>query len=222
MRFLSEDYPAKAEQQRLLAGSHIIGAAGAGFDYWQQRRRFIAKAIGSTGSFLDIGCANGLLLRSLLEWSVWPVLPYGIDNDPVAIAACQELFPAQHQHFATLSIAHLDRLAEHGLPASYDFVYWNLWDELDLHSHQYDKYPHCAWNATKIGGRLIIGFYGPDLASIDERIVLLEGHFGSISKCIDNTIDDAVTGECLVYWDKQPDAPHESQHSLHTAQGMAL
>jgi SAM-dependent methyltransferase len=37
------------------------------------------KAIHRPGSFLDVGCANGYLLESLVRWSPHPIEPYGLD-----------------------------------------------------------------------------------------------------------------------------------------------
>src|SRR5438270_6914442 len=36
---------------------------------WEAARRAIAEAIDSDGTFLDVGCANGLLMESIVEWS---------------------------------------------------------------------------------------------------------------------------------------------------------
>jgi len=46
---------------------------------WEAARRAIAEAIDSDGTFLDVGCANGLLMESIVEWSRFRVEPYGID-----------------------------------------------------------------------------------------------------------------------------------------------
>jgi hypothetical protein len=46
---------------------------------WEAARRPIVEAIDHSGTFLDIGCANGLLMESVVEWSAHSVEPYGID-----------------------------------------------------------------------------------------------------------------------------------------------
>jgi SAM-dependent methyltransferase len=46
---------------------------------WEIGRRPIASAIHRPGTFLDVGCANGLLMESLVRWSDHSVEPYGVD-----------------------------------------------------------------------------------------------------------------------------------------------
>lgn len=45
------------------------GYAG-GIRRWEQARRVIMAAVHRGGDFLDVGCANGLLMESLASWSV--------------------------------------------------------------------------------------------------------------------------------------------------------
>lgn len=52
---------------------------------WEESRRCITLAIHRDGDFLDIGCANGLLLESLIEWARGrghAIRPHGIDFIP--------------------------------------------------------------------------------------------------------------------------------------------
>lgn len=58
---------------------------------WTAARRLIADAIDRPGTFLDVGCANGLLMESVAAWSPFPVEPYGFDFAPdlVALARCR-------------------------------------------------------------------------------------------------------------------------------------
>ena len=49
---------------------------------WELHRRPVADAIGRDGDFLDIGCANGLLMESVVGWTAArgiTVEPYGLD-----------------------------------------------------------------------------------------------------------------------------------------------
>jgi SAM-dependent methyltransferase len=49
---------------------------------WVACRKPIADCVDSSGSFLDIGCANGYLLESVLGWTKHrgiSIVPYGID-----------------------------------------------------------------------------------------------------------------------------------------------
>lgn len=47
-----------------------------GHTRWVVTRQCIAKAVNAQGDYLDIGCANGLLLESLLAWDWTPKRQY--------------------------------------------------------------------------------------------------------------------------------------------------
>ena len=49
---------------------------------WEAGRRPIADVIDGDGSFLDIGCASGHLLESVVRWSPYRVEPYGLELSP--------------------------------------------------------------------------------------------------------------------------------------------
>jgi hypothetical protein len=54
---------------------------------WRQARHHITEGISSSGTFLDVGCANGLLMESVAGWCAERGLivePYGIDLGPAA------------------------------------------------------------------------------------------------------------------------------------------
>jgi hypothetical protein len=59
---------------------------GSGFggdaDRWRHARGPIAEAIHRDGTFLDVCCANGLLMESIVAWAAvrgYRVEPYGLD-----------------------------------------------------------------------------------------------------------------------------------------------
>ena len=131
---------------------------GASYSEWYAKRRFIADAVYSDGSILDIGCANGFLLRSLQEWSQCSLDPYGIDVREDLIEEARELFPHHRDHFRVLDATHIESLQCYGFPRSYEFVFWNF-----LGSWRIDD---VFWRTTltKIQSlatrRVILGFYG--------------------------------------------------------------
>jgi SAM-dependent methyltransferase len=49
---------------------------------WEVARRPIADVIDRDGTFLDVGCASGHLLESVVKWSDHPVEPYGLELSP--------------------------------------------------------------------------------------------------------------------------------------------
>jgi SAM-dependent methyltransferase len=46
---------------------------------WEAARRGIVEGIDRPGAFLDVGCANGLLMESVAAWSPHAVEVYGLD-----------------------------------------------------------------------------------------------------------------------------------------------
>lgn len=67
-----------------LAAQDPRGGSGFHGDVarWDRCRRPIVEAVDRDGAFLDVGCANGLLMESVVEWSRergYRVEPYGLD-----------------------------------------------------------------------------------------------------------------------------------------------
>jgi SAM-dependent methyltransferase len=77
-------------EQLALCEAHYLGGtnprqqSGFGRDErdWERFRRVVVAPIDRDGSFLDIGCANGLLMESVVTWAGedgHQVEPYGLD-----------------------------------------------------------------------------------------------------------------------------------------------
>jgi hypothetical protein len=49
---------------------------------WEYARSHVAHAIDRDGAFLDVGCANGFLMESIVDWTPFAVEPYGLDLSP--------------------------------------------------------------------------------------------------------------------------------------------
>lgn len=64
------------------------GYAG-GMRRWEQARRVILAAVDRSGDFLDVGCANGLLMESLASWSVEHGTPLQLHGLEVSQALAQ-------------------------------------------------------------------------------------------------------------------------------------
>lgn len=68
---------------------------GGGMESWDESRRVIAQAIPRDGTFLDVGCANGLLMESVARWCLEDghlVEPHGVDISPGLVdLACRRL-----------------------------------------------------------------------------------------------------------------------------------
>jgi len=84
-----------------LAGTHPWQQSGVGLHTprsaqdWEVLRRPIADCLTSSGTFLDIGCANGYLLECVLLWTQersLQITPYGLDfSEKLAMLARQRL-----------------------------------------------------------------------------------------------------------------------------------
>ena len=71
-------------ESKYLAGTNPRQQSGFGRDEqdWERYRRVITKPIDRDGTFLDIGCANGLLMESVVRWAAedgHSIEPYGVD-----------------------------------------------------------------------------------------------------------------------------------------------
>lgn len=160
----------------LLEGSSVFGAS---YQDWEATRRPMA-AIDQPGTLLDIGCANGFLLLCLLAWSPYAILPFGIDVDADRLEQARELLPPFASHFVQLGLGELNprALADTGLPEHFDFVAWNVWDDLDFQADWHWDYLDRALGVVRPGGRLVLGFYDHDPAQIEAKLVRLVKRLG--------------------------------------------
>ena len=62
-----------------IAAATPQGGSGSSRDAagWERARSLLADAVTPGQTFLDVGCANGLLMESMAEWA--GVEPYGVD-----------------------------------------------------------------------------------------------------------------------------------------------
>ena len=70
---------------------------------WRLAREVILSAVERSGTFLDIGCANGLLLECLIAWAGERgivIEPHGIDLVPELIDLARKRLPAYASNFA--------------------------------------------------------------------------------------------------------------------------
>ena len=68
--------PAYLRAQTVQAGSGSSRDPGG----WERARSLLADAVEPGQDFLDIGCANGLLMESMADWA--GVEPYGLEISP--------------------------------------------------------------------------------------------------------------------------------------------
>lgn len=63
---------------------------------WVAYRKPIADCINTSGSFLDIGCANGYLLECILKWTAVRginIIPYGLDLSEKLVELAKKRLP---------------------------------------------------------------------------------------------------------------------------------
>ena len=66
------------------------------FERWRAQRKPVADAVTSSGTFLDIGCANGFLLECVVQWvgeRGLAVTPYGLDLSDKLVAMAKTRLP---------------------------------------------------------------------------------------------------------------------------------
>ncbi len=74
---------------------------GGGWASWEQARRTIAAAIDRDGTFLDVGCANGLLMESMVSWARedgFHLDPYGLDMSAALVRLARRRLPQWRDH----------------------------------------------------------------------------------------------------------------------------
>lgn len=139
---------------------------------WDETRRILVRAIHRDGDFMDVGCANGLLLDTLISWARergYSLSPHGIDFVRELIALARSRFPNDAGHFQVGN-------AFDWTPARrYDFVRTNL-----------EYVPTSDWipfvrrqcGAVAPGGRLILCHYrNADEPEVDVPAVLRQAGY---------------------------------------------
>jgi SAM-dependent methyltransferase len=178
----------------LIEGSHVSGSDPQSLlEHWIENRKPIINAIDTSGTLLDIGCANGFLLACLQFWSQRQITPYGIDIDASSLEVARDLLPEYANHFAKLSLEQLPTRASLGLPAKFDFVYWNVWDGLDFVETLYQTYAVNAFAAAR--ARVILGFYDTDHECVKRQLEWLVKRFGAFTEKLE-------PGVVFVWWDR--------------------
>ena len=85
-------------ETKYLAGTNPRQQSGFGRDAhdWERFRRAVVAPIDRDGSFLDVGCANGLLMESVRSWCAergLRVEPYGVDLVPELVDLARTRLP---------------------------------------------------------------------------------------------------------------------------------
>lgn len=153
----------RVDLQRILDSAYLRadtpqGGSGFGGDAseWRAARSMLCDAIERDGTFLDVGCANGLLMESVVEWCAergHRVEPYGLDISEPLVARARDRLP----HWAdriwvgdALGWAHPDG-------ARFDVVHVLL--DLVRDERWRDLIDHLLARVVAPGGRLVVSQY---------------------------------------------------------------
>lgn len=159
-----------------LAGLHPWQQSGVGLHTphsaqdWEVLRRPIAECVSTSGTFLDIGCANGYLLECLLRWTGergFAITPYGLDFSAQLLALARKRLPQYADHLF------LGNAWDWTPPQTFDYVNTTL-DYVPAELRE--AFVHRLLERfVQPGGRLLVAEYlgrttGVPVLSIDEQL----------------------------------------------------
>jgi SAM-dependent methyltransferase len=122
---------------------------------WERGRRVIAEAIDRDGAFLDVGCANGLLLETLVGWTRargCRIEPYGLDISAALAALARSRLPAWADRIE------VGNALTWAPPRCFDLVRTELEYVPDARGREYVA--RLLRDVVAPGGRLIVCAYG--------------------------------------------------------------
>ena len=128
--------------------------AGHGGDAttWEASRGFIAEALHRSGTFLDVGCASGIIMESVQRWGARKNLviePHGLDIVPEFVRLAKGRLP----HWADR--IHLGNIRT-WRPASDRFDFASIRPEYAPAARRADLIDHVLDHVLKPEGRLIV------------------------------------------------------------------
>jgi len=153
---------------------------------WEAARRPIAAAIHRNGTFLDIGCANGLLMETITEWAAedgYRIEPYGLDIAPRIVELARTRLP---QWADRIFVG--DAMTWQP-PQRFDFVRTELIYAAEGREREYVE--RLFADLVAPGGRLIVCSYGsshrtaPRVEPIDDWLRDWGFHVGGTSEGAD-------------------------------------
>ena len=153
-----------------LAGLNPYAQAGHSGDAetWEASRGFIADSLHRSGTFLDVGCASGILMESVHRWGARKNLkiePHGVDIVPEFVQRAQRRLPhwADRIHVGNIRTW---RPKDH----RFDFVF--IRPEYAPAARRVDLVRHILDHVLTAAGRLIVfvGVEETDLRHVESTI----------------------------------------------------
>jgi SAM-dependent methyltransferase len=148
--------PAYVSAKTVQGGSGHGGTA----EDWEYSRGVVAEAIERTGTFLDVGCANGLLMESVARWSRakgLEVEPYGLDISPELAEVARRRLPAWADRI------HVGNALGWTPPFRFDIVRTGL--EYVPPGRRRDLVDWLLEGMVAPGGRLVVGKFNEEVGS---------------------------------------------------------
>ncbi len=146
---------------------------GGGPERWRAERSPLLEAIDGDGDFLDLGCANGFLLKSVVEWARErgiELAPHGVDLNPLLIQEATRRFPGfEHRFWVANAWGWL-------APKRFRWIY-AIWDLVPT-EFMPNLACHLLEHVVTEDGAVIFGAYGSrsaDTPSVDVARVLRNG-----------------------------------------------
>jgi SAM-dependent methyltransferase len=178
------------DEAKYLAGSNPRQQSGFGRDErdWERFRRPIVVPIERDGSFLDIGCANGLLMESVVTWARKAghvVEPYGLDISEKLAELARQRLPHWRERIFVGNALFWEP------PTRFDFVRTELVYVPRTLRQQYTE--RLLSRFVALGGQLIICSYGSSRPE-GVRAELLIDELRDWGLAI-NRVDDVVSPE---------------------------
>lgn len=160
------------------------GYAG-GMRRWEQARRVIMAAVHRSGDFLDVGCANGLLMESLASWSTeqdTPLRLHGLEVSRALARRARRGLPSAAERI------HVGDVMTWDAPQRYDFVRTEL--VYASPSARDTLVSRCLEELVAPGGRLIVCAYRAagerDAADLVEPLTGWEHRVGGTAEALDD------------------------------------
>jgi SAM-dependent methyltransferase len=150
--WLEDNYVAADERGNVFGGS---GASGD-MAYWEARRRVIANAFGRDGTWLDVGCANGLLMATLPKWVAengHAIEAYGLELGAKIAERARIRYPQLAERVWTGNVMSFEP------PIRFDFV--TALSDAVAPNRCVAMVERIARLYLKKGGRVILSCYGP-------------------------------------------------------------
>jgi SAM-dependent methyltransferase len=162
-------------ERKYLAGTTPCQQSGFGRDErdWERFRRPVVAPIDRDGTFLDVGCANGLLMESVVRWAAergHSIEPYGLEISGKLADLARRRLPAWRDRIFMGNALFWEP------PSMFDFVRTEM---VYVPYHRRREYlKRLLERVVTPGGRLIVCSYGssrPEGARAEPLVEELHG-----------------------------------------------